>query len=269
MTEERKVYSATARHGKMSSLGEFRTSMSDLRPKELVLLRTERGMEVGQIVEGSEERSDDVKFLGTILRRLNDQDSERIRAIANELEPEEFQFCAAKLKELSLPMKLVEVEHLFGGDKIIFYFVADGRVDFRQLVKELASKYKTRIEMRQIGVRDEARLLGSVEHCGQELCCRAFLKELEAVNMRMAKMQKTTLDPTKISGRCGRLMCCLRYEDEIYTDLASRLPSRGKRVKTPRCQGTVLSHDILQQTVKIKTDEGAEVIVKAAEILQE
>lgn len=250
-------------------MGEFRTSIADLRAGEAVLVRTERGMELGEVVSGSQETERDRKFLGTALRRINDQDEGRVRRIQEELEPSAFEFCNQKIAELELPMKLIAVEHLFGGDKIIFYFVSETRVDFRELVKALASKYHTRIEMRQIGVRDEARLLGTIGHCGLELCCRKHLKDLEAVNMRMAKMQKTTLDPVKISGLCGRLMCCLRFEDQLYQELASRLPPRGKRIRTPRGEGIVISHDILQQKVRVKTEHGTEVEVKLEDITEE
>jgi hypothetical protein len=153
-------------------------------------------------------------------------------------------------------MKLVAVEHLFGGDRIIFYFVSESRVDFRSLVRDLAHEFQTRIEMRQIGVRDEARLLGDYERCGRPLCCRAWIKELEPVSMKMAKIQKATLDPTKISGRCGRLMCCLRFEHTTYRDLAKNLPRKNTLVSTPRGPAKVLDTDVVSQIVAVLLGDG-------------
>ena len=166
-------------------------------------------------------------------------------------QPKEFEFCKKKIQERNLPMKLASVEHLLGGSKIIFYFLAEGRVDFRELVKDLAQEYHTRIEMRQIGVRDEARLLADYEHCGRELCCKTFIKNLEPVTMKMAKNQKATLDPTKISGRCGRLMCCLRFEDSVYEDMKSGLPGMGVLVATPEGEGEVVAQDAEKKLVTV------------------
>jgi cell fate regulator YaaT (PSP1 superfamily) len=163
-------------------------------------------------------------------------------------------------------MKIVDVEHLFGGERIVFYFMADGRVDFRQLVKKLAQEYQTRIEMRQIGSRDEAKLLGDVESCGQECCCRKFLRALKPVNMRMAKIQKATLDPSKISGFCGRLKCCLRYEDKTYTELKKRLPRKNARVKSKHGDGRVVDTQILTQLVVIEREDGVRVAVPVEEV---
>ena len=150
---------------------------------------------------------------------------------------EEAKFCKKLVREMNLPMKIVDAEHILGGERILFYFMSDGRVDFRDLVRKLAQEYQTRIEMRQIGARDEAKLLGDVESCGQRCCCIRYLKSLKPVNMRMAKLQKATLDPSKISGFCGRLKCCLRYEDDIYTELKKRLPPRNTLVNTKAGQG--------------------------------
>ena len=153
-------------------------------------------------------------------------------------------------------MKLVHVEHLLGGEKMVFYFMAEGRVDFRELVKRLAKEYQTRIELRQIGARDEARLVSDYESCGQECCCRRFLKILEPINMRMAKMQKATLDPSKISGHCGRLKCCLRYEDETYKELKKNLPRKNAMVETEKGRGVVVDTQILTQLVVVQFDRG-------------
>jgi hypothetical protein len=165
-------------------------------------------------------------------------------------------------------MKLVAVEHLFGGDRIIFYFLAETRVDFRALVRDLAQEYRTRIEMRQIGVRDEARLLGDYERCGRPLCCRAWIKELQPVSMKMAKLQKATLDPTKISGRCGRLMCCLRFEDTTYRDLVKNLPRRNTYVRLPQGVARVVDGDVVTQIVAVQMEDGKRANVPVESIVE-
>jgi cell fate regulator YaaT (PSP1 superfamily) len=179
---------------------------------------------------------------------------------------EEMEYCKRFVKELGLAMKIVDAEHLFGGERIIFYFMADGRIDFRELVKRLAKEYQTRIEMRQIGSRDEAKLLADYETCGQECCCRRFLKALKPVNMRMAKMQKATLDPSKISGYCGRLKCCLRYEDATYTELKERLPKKNAKVKTKHGEGKVIDSQILTQLVVVEHADGIKIAVPIEEL---
>jgi cell fate regulator YaaT (PSP1 superfamily) len=179
---------------------------------------------------------------------------------------EEMENCRRFVKELNLTMKIVDAEHIFGGERIIFYFMAETRVDFRELVKKLAQEYQTRIEMRQIGSRDEAKLLGDLETCGQECCCKRFLKLLKPVNMRMAKMQKATLDPSKISGYCGRLKCCLRYEDETYTELKKRLPKKNTKVKTELGQGKVVDTQILTQLVMVEHEDGTKIAVPLDEL---
>jgi cell fate regulator YaaT (PSP1 superfamily) len=220
-----------------------------------VILRTERGTEMGSIV--ASPREDDLARLetrpGEVLRAATPEDRERQLRIERDVEPTELKECAEEVARHKLPMKLLAAEHLFGGEKVVFYFTAEGRVDFRKLVREMARMYRTRIEFRQVGVRDEARLLAEYEHCGQPLCCRQFLRGLEPVTMRMAKLQKATLDPAKISGRCGRLMCCLRYEQEVYSHLRSKLPPKGVYVLTDELAGQVLAGDIISQRVTVNT----------------
>ena len=184
----------------MHQIGTFSTQIKNLSFSEKCILRSERGTEWGEVISEIERGEGDapVKFDGTILRRVTPKDYEHRRDIEENNQPKEYAFCTDKIAERELPMRLVSVEHIFGGEKIIFYFLSEGRVDFRELVRDLATEYKTRIELRQIGVRDEARLLAEYEHCGRELCCRTFIKDLEPVTMRRAKLQKTTLDPTKI-----------------------------------------------------------------------
>lgn len=258
----------TVRYGSMGMVGTFSTEMPDLRRGDRIVVKTERGTEAGDIVHTAAELGDSqAPSEGEVVRYLTAQDEEEIRRVVETAVPKELAFCRDRIKLLDLPMKLVDAEHLLGGEKIIFYFLADGRVDFRQLVKDIAREYKTRIELRQIGVRDEARLLAELGHCGQCLCCRSFMKSLEPVTMRMAKSQKATLDPTKISGVCGRLMCCLRYEDKVYSDLKTKLPKRGSNVVTKKASGKVVDADVLAQMLTIKTASSTIVRVHVSEVL--
>ncbi|MFH0911213.1 MAG: regulatory iron-sulfur-containing complex subunit RicT [Planctomycetota bacterium] len=263
------VYLAAARYGRMNFVENFTSKTHELSMGDEVVVRTERGVEWGVLTSGvTEQDRDDIKGLGEILRRVTDDDRRILDHIQTVKQPAEKAFCNEKIRELALPMKLADVEHLFGGDKLIFYFLADGRVDFRQLVKQLARNYRTRIEMRQIGVRDEARLLADYEHCGRELCCRTFMNKLEPVAMRMAKLQKTTLDPSKISGHCGRLMYCLRFEDPVYAALKKRLPPKGALVRTSTVEGEVVDYDILKQSCVIETASGDRVTVAVDDIVK-
>jgi len=260
---------AVVRYGAMRRVGPFTHDLPDLRSGQKVVLRTDRGLEIGEML-CSCARSHQIpdRKPGQILRAATPEDLTEEEHIVQGT-PAKFALCAEEIKRLNLPMKLVDVEHLFGGDKIIFYFVSDGRVDFRQLVKDLAREYQTRIELRQIGVRDEARLLGDYERCGRTICCRTFIQELAPVSMRMAKNQKATLDPTKISGRCGRLMCCLRFEDRTYEELKRNLPRKGTRVDTPRGPGTVVDGDILTQLVKVENAQGRRFVVPLEEVTRQ
>src|SRR5438309_5753279 len=164
-------------------------------------------------------------------------------------------------------MELVDVEHLFGGERVVFYFLAEKRVDFRELVKDLAKEYRTRIEMRQIGVRDEAKLLADYGDCGKPVCCNTHMAVMPPVSMRMAKLQKSTLDTTTISGRCGRLKCCLRFEQDVYEEFQQQLPSVGTRVVTAKGQGRVLAQEILARKVLVEFEDGRRILVSADEVL--
>ncbi|MHC4848382.1 MAG: PSP1 domain-containing protein, partial [Planctomycetota bacterium] len=170
----------------------------------------------------------------------------------------EFKYARDRIEARGLPMKVVRVEKLFGGGRVIFYFLAEGRVDFRDLVRDLAREYRMRIELKQIGARDEAKILGDVSYCGRELCCSSWIREMRPVTMKMAKNQKSTLDPSKISGMCGRLLCCLRYEDEVYTELRKNLPKRGKRVRivSTNQTGMVLHQEVLASQCLVLLDRG-------------
>lgn len=259
-------YLASVRYGMMANVENFQSDVDGLTRDAIVILKTDRGLEWGEITSEVQEIDREVKGLGEIMRIATEGDLGIIRHIRETKEPEQLEYCRKKIRERNLPMKLVGVENLFSSDKIVFYFLADGRVDFRELVKDLARYYRARIEMRQIGVRDEAKLLSDHEHCGQELCCRTFIKHLEPVTMRMAKMQKTTLDPNKISGHCGRLMCCLRFEDEVYNELRKELPKKGKFVATNEFQGEVVSLNIIKQMITLRLSDGSREMIHVSEV---
>ncbi|MEK7750105.1 MAG: regulatory iron-sulfur-containing complex subunit RicT [Planctomycetota bacterium] len=259
----------TIRYGVLKNTSDFFATCNSLRNGDHVIIRSSRGVEFGEVITKVKEidDTDPIENFGEVLRKATPDDKEKQKKITDEMIPVEFKFCQKKIKEHKLLMKLASVEHLFGTKKIIFYFLANGRVDFRELVKDLAKEYQARIEMKQIGVRDEARLLADYQHCGQELCCRAFLKNLEPVTMKMAKNQKATLDPSKISGRCGRLMCCLRYEDKVYEDLKHDLPKKGSIVKTAKGVGEVINYDVLQQQVTIELENKNKIHVSVKDII--
>jgi len=258
----------TIRYGVLKNTSDFFAAFNSLKKGDPVIIRSSRGVEFGEVITKVKEidDTDPIENFGEVLRKATPDDREKQKKITDEMIPVEFKFCQKKIKEHKLLMKLASVEHLFGTKKIIFYFLANGRVDFRELVKDLAKEYQARIEMKQIGVRDEARLLADYEHCGRELCCRSFLKNLEPVTMKMAKNQKATLDPSKISGRCGRLMCCLRYEDKVYEDLKHLLPRKGSIVKTAKGVGEVINYDVLQQQVTIELENENKIHVSVHDI---
>ena len=240
------------RYGDMFLIEPCASEIADLRRAEKVVLHTQRGTELGEVLTAPQEATGGQPAEISVLRRATREDVERKRQIDEVTEPQELKFCQEKMKFFNLPMRLAYVEHLLGGEKIIFYFLADSRVDFRELVKELAHEYRTRIEMKQIGARDEAKLLCDIERCGRELCCRRFMRSLEPVTIKMAKTQKATLDPAKISGACGRLMCCLRFEQETYVALKAQMPRKGQTVSTPAGPAEVVTYDIIAQTVTVE-----------------
>ena len=218
-----------------------------------VIVETARGMECGRVVTGPEEiePAPDAPPLKVIQRIANAHDLQRVEDNRKH-EKEARVICKKKIREHGLPMKLVSVEYTFDLNKIIFYFTADGRIDFRDLVKDLASVFRTRIELRQIGVRDESKMLGGLGLCGQPFCCSRFLKNFQPVSIKMAKEQNLSLNQTKISGVCGRLMCCLKNEQETYEELNKKLPGIGETVTLPDgIQGTVQSVNVLRQRVKV------------------
>ncbi|MDW7709093.1 MAG: stage 0 sporulation family protein [Deferrisomatales bacterium] len=229
-----------------------------------LVVETERGMALGQVASGPrEEEAPPGQLIKKVLRRAEDRDILRYEQNC-ELEGYAHQFCLERIRELGLPMKLVEVEFLFDGSKALFYFTSEGRVDFRDLVRDLARQFHTRIEMRQIGVRDEAKLVGGVGCCGRELCCATWLTDFAPISVRMAKDQNVSLNPGKISGICGRLMCCLSYEHQMYRELGQEVPKLGKIVKTPRGEGRVVRRNVLEGTF-VLAGEGREFEVSVDE----
>ena len=253
----------------MRFLGEFEGDDTSYNRGEDALVRTERGLELAQLLCPATPQA--VALIveptrGRIVRVLSEHDrAERARLRA--LEANELETCTRFVQQRRLQMELVDVEHLFGGERIVFYFLAEKRVDFRELVKDLAREYQTRIEMRQIGVRDEAKLLADYGDCGKPVCCNTHMATMPPVSMRMAKLQKSTLDPSKISGRCGRLKCCLRFEQDVYEEFQSSLPPVGSRVLTQKGQGRVLAHEVLARRVLVEFEDGRRLPVAVAEIL--
>jgi len=223
------------------------------------IVETVRGVEAGQVVMVGREVPEDtiVQPLKTVMRIADEEDMKRVNE--NKVkEGEAFAICRQKISDHNLVMKLIDVEYTFDNNKLLFYFTADGRIDFRELVKDLASVFKTRIELRQIGVRDESKMMGGMGVCGRTICCNSFLSDFQPVSIKMAKEQGLSLNPSKISGSCGRLMCCLKYEQEAYEDLLSNMPKPGAIVETPDGQGLVVEIYILKQTLKVKLDKGNE-----------
>ena len=228
-----------------------------LRKGEYVIVETSEGEEIAEVMIPNRKISEEkiVAPLKKVIRIANPRDMNHFEECKKK-EKEAFEFCNKKIKEHKLKMNLTDVECKFDNTKLLFFFTADGRIDFRELVKDLATNYKTRIELRQIGVRDEVKRIGGNGICGRELCCCSFLNNFETVSIKMAKDQNLSLNPTKISGNCGRLMCCLKYEDEVYTEKASRLPHAGAIVRTEEGTGVVELVETLAERVKVKIKKG-------------
>lgn len=222
---------------------------------DTVIVETARGIECGNIVVTNREVVDEevVAPLKNVIRKTTEEDLKQLEENkAKEIEA--FKICLEKIKKHNLDMKLIDAEYTFDNNKVLFYFTADGRVDFRELVKDLASVFRTRIELRQIGVRDEAKMMGAIGNCGRELCCSTHLAEFHPVSIKMAKEQSLSLNPSKISGTCGRLMCCLKYEQDTYEYLLKRSPKLDAIVQTPAGQGTIIYVNLLKQKVKVLLD---------------
>lgn len=258
------------RHGVMRNLGVFAPRGRDTFVRgDQVVARTSRGLESGEVL--CEATDEAISHLvepkqGQILRKLSGDDERDLRKMF-EQERREYEICDREIRELNLDMKLVDVEHLYGGERVVVYYLAEGRIDFRDLVKSLATEFQTRIEMRQIGVRDEAKLLADYGDCGKPVCCNTHLSEMPPVSMKMAKLQRATLDPSKISGRCGRLKCCLRYEYDTYQDLQRELPPIGADIITNTGRARVLAQEILAGQILIETEDNRRIVIDAADVL--
>jgi cell fate regulator YaaT (PSP1 superfamily) len=251
---------------KTARVAEFPMGGLEIARGEYVVVETEKGIVVGQMMYGPLERAEVPPNVKPVIRKADIEDLS-IMERNRRKEEDAYLFCSDRIDERGLPMKLVDVEYILSGGKAIFYFTADGRVDFRALVKDLAQQFHIRIEMRQIGVRDESKMLGGVGPCGRELCCSSFLKAFEPVSIRMAKDQNLALNPQKVSGLCGRLMCCLCYEQSTYDEIWGQIPKIGKRVLTPKGEGKVMSVDIKNQ--KVRTLIGDDAVMFTIEEIRE
>jgi cell fate regulator YaaT (PSP1 superfamily) len=261
------------RYGVTRTVAEFSfKGPEDFPRSSSVIVRSERGVEWGEILCPASDRTRE--YLGTkpedatgrILRSADEEAHRRLDEVRLR-EREIFFQTNVMIRERNMQMQLVDVEHLFGGERVIFYYLAEQRVDFRELVKALAKRYSTRVEMKQIGVRDEAKLLADYGDCGKPVCCNTHLHEMPPVSMKMAKMQKATLDPNKISGRCGRLKCCLRYEYDTYEEYKRELPNVGSTIVTKAGQGRVLAHEILAKKLLVEFEGSRRTIVDLNEVL--
>ena len=258
------------RYGAMRSLGVFGVRGNHAMNRGAkVIARTSRGLEAGEVLcEATAEAVEQIRNPdnGQVLRCMTSEDRNEFDHIQLQSR-DEFKTCQAYVDQLGLEMELVDIEHVFGGERIIVYYLAEDRVDFRELVKQLAGEFQTRIEMRQIGVRDEARLLADFGDCGKPVCCNTHLTAMPPVSMKMAKIQKATLDPTKISGRCGRLKCCLRYEYDTYLDIQKELPPIGSDIVTSNGRAHVLNQSILASQLLVSMEDGRRVLINSDEVL--
>ncbi len=251
-------------------LGDF-ASIGDAvyRRNQEVVIESERGHEFAEVLCETTPRA--LEFIeepttGTIVRVINDED--RANLLERQArEDDAFRGGLDLIAQRRLQMELVDVELLLGGERLIFYFLAEKRVDFRELVKDLAREFRTRIEMRQIGVRDEAKLLADYGDCGKPVCCNSHMLQMPPVSMKMAKLQKSTLDPSKISGRCGRLKCCLRFEQDVYEEFQNQLPDQGARVVTAKGQARVLAQEVLARKLLVEFEDGRRLMIARDEVL--
>lgn len=257
------------RYGSTRILGVFSTRFDNFRRGSKVIARTNRGLEIGEVLcEATDAAVAQISdpTSGQILREMTAEDQNEYYHLRSQ-ERTDFETCRRHVQAMNLQMQLVDIERLFGGERVVLYYLAEQRIDFRELVKLLASELQTRIEMRQIGVRDEAKLLADYGDCGKPLCCNTHLVDMPPVSMKMAKLQKATLDPTKISGRCGRLKCCLRYEFDTYEALQKNLPSVGVDVITNAGRARVLGHEILSQQLLVQTEDNRRMMVPLTDVL--
>ncbi len=270
--QEQQSQHYVVRYGAMRLLGDFEARRGAVfRRNEEVVVRSERGVEWGTVLCPATERTGEYlgntrSNSGRILRPATDEDR-RSRSETAEREKHFFTQAAAMISERLVKMQLIDIEQIFGGERLILYYLSEGRVDFRELVKGMAREFNMRIEMRQIGIRDEAKLLADYGDCGKPLCCNTHLQEMPAVSMKMAKLQKATLDPNKISGRCGRLKCCLRYEYDTYEQHRRELPPIGATVVTKNGQGRVISQELLARKLVVVFQDGRRVMTAESDIV--
>ena len=270
MTPATESLKLLVRHGAMRFLGEF-TPLSGVEAvrADTVILRTERGIEAGEVLCPATPQALAVipePTRGELVRVATRDDHAKLKQLG-ELREMDYSAGTRLIAQHKLPMQLVDVERIFGGERIVFYFLSESRVDFRELVKSMAREFHTRIELRQIGVRDEAKLLADYGDCGKPVCCNTHMVVMPPVSMRMAKLQKSTLDPTKISGRCGRLKCCLRFEQDVYEEFHRELPPVGSRIVTAKGQGRVLNHEILARRLLVEFEDGRRLPIPVDEVL--
>ncbi|MDQ0258010.1 cell fate regulator YaaT (PSP1 superfamily) [Evansella vedderi] len=249
------------RFKKAGKIYYFSPGELDIEVDDYVIVETARGVEFGKVVIGIKEVHDDdvVLPLKNVLRLATDKDKLIVEENRTEAQ-NAFNVCVEKIEEHNLDMKLVDVEYTFDRNKVLFYFTADGRIDFRELVKDLASIFRTRIELRQIGVRDEAKMLGGIGPCGRMLCCSTYLGDFEPVSIKMAKDQNLSLNPTKISGLCGRLMCCLKYENDMYEEAKKELPDINEEMVTSYGKGKVIGLNMLERLIQVEIHESHRII---------
>ncbi|AZV55223.1 stage 0 sporulation family protein [Clostridium sp. AWRP] len=251
------------RFKKAGKIYYFSPGNLNIKRENSVIVETARGIEFGEcVIEPKDIReSDIVSPLKSVLRIATEEDIQKYNE-NKEKEKKAFDICIEKIQQHELNMKLIDVEYTFDNNKVIFYFIADGRVDFRELVKDLASIFRTRIELRQIGVRDEAKMIGGLGPCGRAMCCSTFLGDFVPVSIKMAKEQNLSLNPTKISGICGRLMCCLNYEQDTYEKIRQKLPKIGSVVSTPEGKGEVIDNSVVKESIKIKikVEDGDDIV---------
>ena len=249
------------RFKKAGKIYYFSPGEIDIYVSDFVIVETARGIEFGKVVSGIKtvEEKDVVLPLKNVLRLATEKDKLIVKENRDEAQ-KAFSVCVDKIEGHKLDMKLVDVEYTFDRNKVLFYFTADGRIDFRELVKDLASIFRTRIELRQIGVRDEAKMLGGIGPCGRMLCCSTFLGDFEPVSIKMAKDQNLSLNPTKISGLCGRLMCCLKYENDMYESAKKDLPDMNQEIRTSYGKGKVVGLNMLERLVQVEVFESGRVI---------
>ncbi len=244
----------------------YRTEGLRLRVGDCCIVEVERGIDHGKVMALRPEGEVDQKKPPKKVLRVMTEDDYRVAEENRTAAAQAFATCQEKVSEKEIPMKLVTAEYSFDRSRLLFYFTAEGRIDFRELVKDLAAIFKTRIELRQIGVRDESRMRGGIGICGRQLCCCSFIRKFDPVNVRMARTQRQPLDPEKISGVCGRLFCCLRYEDEFYRAAGKRFPRDGDEVETPRGRGRVFDLNYLTETVMVELEEDLKLEFPLSEI---